>query len=505
MPAIDVHEAQDWQGGRPASEEAGSGSDVLRRVARAAWRERSVRWQVLATFLLINIAAAASIAAIAVLNASRATETEIAASVAMAERFVRASVDDIARSVSGDLFLGDLAGHVGPLRHVQLVISTASGRPVWIARSATEADHQRDRYAPAWFAAMIKVNDLSREVPVMSAGRRIGSVLVIGDPRDEIAEAWADLSDLAIVGAMVNLVVILLLYFAFGRVLTPLTALADGLLQLERGRFDHRLDQPKTRELADLARRFNALAGSLNMSRADNIRLHRHLMTAQEDERRLIAGELHDELGPCLFGLKANLASLERLSADLPTEKAVPMRERTQLVIEIACRIQTVNRRLLHRLRPMALGELPLQEMLAAQIAEFAQHEGAPQLKFDARQLAQSYGDCLDLTIYRCLQEGLTNAVRHSHAETVDVRVEEFQRGEGGPSRMLRLVIQDDGRGISAEAPLGLGLTGMRERVQALGGAFATSTPPEGGTRLEIQIPADVAEAPSFEPRATRQ
>ena len=132
-------------------------------------------------------------------------------------------------------------------------------------------------------------------------------------------------------------------------------------------------------------------------------------------------------------------------------------------------------------------------------------HEGAPRLKFNARQLAQSYGDCLDLTIYRCLQEGLTNAVRHSHAETVDVRVEEFQRGEGGPSRMLRLVIQDDGRGISAEAPLGLGLTGMRERVQALGGAFAISAPPDGGTRLEIQIPADVAEAPSFEPRATRQ
>jgi len=286
------------------------------------WRGRSVRWQVLAIFLLINIGAAASIATIAVLNASRATETEIAASVAMAERFVRASVDDLTRSVSGDLFLGDLLGHVGPLRHVRLVISTASGRPVWIARSATDANGQHGHYAPAWFAAMIEVSDLSREVPVISAGRRIGSVLVIGDPGDEIAEAWGDLSDLAIVGAMVNLVVILLLYFAFGRVLMPLSALAQGLLHLEHGRFNHRLDQPKTRELADLARRFNALAGSLSMSRADNIRLHRHLMTAQEDERRLIARELHDELGPCLFGLKANLASLERLAVDMPIGNA---------------------------------------------------------------------------------------------------------------------------------------------------------------------------------------
>jgi two-component system, NarL family, sensor histidine kinase UhpB len=151
----------------------------------------------------------------------------------------------------------------------------------------------------------------------------------------------------------------------------------------------------------------------------------------------------------------------------------------------------------------MALGELPLQEMLAAQIAEFAQHEGAPQLKFNAHQLAQSYGDCLDLTLYRCLQEGLTNAVRHSYAETVEVHVEELQCGEGRTSRLLRLVIQDDGRGISAEAPPGLGLTGMRERVQALGGAFTISASLGGGTHLDIQIPADVAEDSSSEPRAT--
>jgi two-component system sensor histidine kinase UhpB len=500
MSAIDVHHVQEWQGSGPAGGEAGGNSDVLRRFMRAVWRGRSVRWQVLATFLLINVGAAGSIAALAVLNASRATETEIAASVAMAERFVRASVEDLARSVSGDLFLGDLPGHLGPLRHVRLVISTASGRPVWLARSA---DGQRGHSAPAWFAAMIEVNDLSREVPVISAGRRIGSVFVIGDPGDEIAEVWADLSDLAVVGAMVNLVVILVLYFAFGRVLTPLSALAGGLLQLEHGRFDHRLNQPKARELADLARRFNALAGSLSLSRADNIRLHHHLMTAQEDERQHIARELHDELGPCLFGLKANLASLDRLAVDMPAEKAGSMRERTQQLIQIACRIQTVNRRLLQRLRPMALGEIPLQDLLATQISEFAQHEDAPQLKFNALQLAQSYGDCLDLTIYRCLQEGLTNAVRHSHAKTVEIRVEELRCGEGGTSRLLRLVLQDDGRGMPAEAPLGLGLTGMRERVRALGGAFAISAPPGGGTRLDIQIPADVAEGSSAEPRAT--
>jgi two-component system sensor histidine kinase UhpB len=143
---------------------------------------------------------------------------------------------------------------------------------------------------------MVRADNLSREVPVLSAGRRIGTVWVIGEPRDEIAEVWSDMSDLAVIAALVDISVILVLYFAFGRVLTPLSALSEGLRQLEHGRFGHRLIEPKAYELADLSRRFNALAGSLGLARTENITLNRCLVTAQEDERRLIAKELHDEL-----------------------------------------------------------------------------------------------------------------------------------------------------------------------------------------------------------------
>ena len=86
----------------------------------------------------------------------------------------------------------------------------------------------------------------------------------------------------------------------------------------------------------------------------------------------------------------------------------------------------------------------------------------------------------MDLTVYRCVQEGLTNAIRHAQASRIDITLDKT----GGA---LNLRIEDDGRGISS--PMGRGLTGMQERVQALGGRFAIGSTPPKGTALRIAIP----------------
>jgi two-component system, NarL family, sensor histidine kinase UhpB len=467
----------------------------LLTAGRALWAERSLRWQVLSTFLVINLAAAGITAALVIYNAKRATEVEIAASIAVAERFVRASISDLDHRMPGGLLLEDVLGHIGPLRHVRLLISTPSGRAVWLERPLPSAGDRRGGGAPGWFAALVRVYGLSREVAVLSAGRRIGTVLVLGDPADEIAEVWADMSGLAALAAIINLAVILLLYFAFGRVLTPLAALSQGLRQLEQGSFAHRLAEPNAPELADLSRGFNALATSLGVAREENFRLHRCLMTAQEDERRLIANELHDEMGPCLFGLRANMASLDRALANSGSEEAGRVRQRVQVLSDIADRIQGVNRRVLERLRPIALGEVPLADLLSAMVAEFAEQDGAPVIRFPPPQLDWSYGDCVDLTAYRCIQEGLTNVIRHARAAVVELSVsEETPRGTTGKG--LRIVVRDDGAGIGPGIRLGMGLTGMKERIEALGGAFSISAGASGGTCLEIVLPGQDMKTP---------
>jgi two-component system sensor histidine kinase UhpB len=152
--------------------------------------------------------------------------------------------------------------------------------------------------------------------------------------------------------------------------------------------------------------------------------------------------------------------------------------------------VQSINRSLLNRLRPMALGHVPLQDILAELVRERARQH--PQMAFDftAGRLERSYGDSVDLTIYRCVQESLTNAIRHAQAKRVTIEL-----GEAGPAgasaepKQLKLSVRDDGLGIDPAAPMGHGMSGMQERVQALGGDYDVAGDSGRGTRACTREP----------------
>ena len=157
-------------------------------------------------------------------------------------------------------------------------------------------------------------------MPVIVNGQRIGAVEIVAEPHDEIAEVWDNTVALGAVALIVNVAVIVLLYFLFGRVLDPLTGVGRGLADLEQRNYRVRLPRPPAQELAAITERFNALAEALDAARAENLRLNERLITAQDDERRRTAMELHDEVGPSLFGLKANAGSIETAVGALPEE-----------------------------------------------------------------------------------------------------------------------------------------------------------------------------------------
>jgi two-component system sensor histidine kinase UhpB len=247
-----------------------------------------------------------------------------------------------------------------------------------------------------------------------------------------------------------------------------------------------RLARPDARELGAIADRFNSLARALDMLRARNDELNRRLITAQDDERRHTALELHDEVGPCLFGLKANAASIVTLADERPDAPA-GLAERARDMLAIIDHLQAINRSLLNRLRPMALGHVPLGDLLAEVVCERARQHPDLQFVFTPGVLQPSYGEPIDLTIYRCVQESLTNTIRHAQAGWVDIACGEIDRD--GARAFLSLQIQDDGRGIDRSAPLGRGLRGMQERVQALGGSCVVEGAAGRGTQVDIAIP----------------
>ena len=464
------------------------------RLAHALWYGRSVRMQLLIVFVVIDVIAALVAGGVTIFKARNATRVEIAASMELAQLLVGEAVSLMRQEVPAEKFLADLTSQLRLVRHVRIGVKDAAGHSLAFGSPAgnagpLRADERPD--APRWFAALIAPPVESRDVPVIVNGQRIGSVEIVAEPRDEIAEVWENAVALGLVGLLLNIAIIAMLYVLFGRVLDPLTGLAGGLADLEHRKFRVRLPRPQARELAAITDRFNALAEALEATRAENLRLNERLITAQDDERRRTALELHDEVGPSLFGLKANASSIASVAGELQEPAAGKLTERVRDMQAIIEHLQAINRSMLNRLRPMALGHVPLREILSELVKDRARQHPEIAFSFNDGTIARSYGDSIDLTIYRCIQESLTNVIRHAQAKEVVVELGERPgtgpAGDGGNA--LKLTIRDDGRGIAPGAPMGFGILGMQERVQGLGGSYTIGGGDGRGTSIEIAIP----------------
>jgi two-component system sensor histidine kinase UhpB len=451
------------------------------------WYGRSVRAQLLLVLILIDLVAALITGGIAVWRVRAQSRVETTASMRLAELLVGDAVNFVHQRLPAEQFLAALPGQLRAIRHVRLAVKDAAGAPIAASPPAGRAEDRgadSGSSAPSWFAALVAAPVETHSIPVVVDGRSIGQVEIIGEPADEIAEFWGNARAIGTFAVLLNVAMIGILYVLFGRVLDPLTVLARGLSDLERQTYDVRLPRPHARELAVIAERFNALAHALAAVSAENVRLNRALITAQDDERRRTALELHDEVGPCLFGLKANASSIASTARGMPDEARQNVSERLRDILAIIEHLQAINRSMLERLRPMALGHVPLEEILGQLVHERSRQHSQIAFAFTAEELSRSYGDSIDLTIYRCVQESLTNAIRHAQAKHVSVDVR-----HGTDEEELALTVRDDGCGTKPGMPAGFGIRGMRERVEGLGGRYRIESELGHGTCVHITVP----------------
>ena len=138
----------------------------------------------------------------------------------------------------------------------------------------------------------------------------------------------------------------------------------------------------------------------------------------------------------------------------------------------------------------MSIGRVPLSDAIARLLAELSTLREGAKIEFHGEDLAASYGEAVDLTVYGSIREGVTNALRHADCKRVVISLREQANSRTKGRRIphsLDLGVQDDGCGISPEATFGYGLTGMTERVRALGGELKIGSGQNGGTVLELQ------------------
>ncbi|NJD19298.1 MAG: sensor histidine kinase, partial [Gemmatimonadetes bacterium] len=218
---------------------------------------------------------------------------------------------------------------------------------------------------------------------------------------------------------------------------------------------------------------------SLEDRTAELERLQMRMVRQHEEERNRLSRELHDETAQVLAALNMQLGLL-REKSDGGLAGGF---DRAQALVGEGIRsIRSVTR----NLRPTALDDLGLLSALRALARDFGQ-EGALDVVFDAPPALPAVGGDAELALYRTLQEGLANTVRHGRAKHVQVTV----RAEGGD---LILEVADDGVGLPTDDPRGLnrtrgGLAGIRERIAGVGGRLALENRVEGGARVVVSVP----------------
>ena len=203
----------------------------------------------------------------------------------------------------------------------------------------------------------------------------------------------------------------------------------------------------------------------------------RRVVRAQEDERRRLARELHDETGQALTSILLGLKSLEDLDDVAALGQGVAaLRER------VVATLQDV-RRLAVELRPAALDDFGLEAALERLTAGFAEQTGL-KVELESRLQDDRLPEEVETVLYRIVQEALTNIVKHAQASRVSIVVTQKPGAVGA-------VIEDDGRGFDPDQSVdgGIGLIGMRERVALLDGSMTIETAPGKGTTLVIEVP----------------
>lgn len=457
------------------------------------WSRQQIRAQLLIAIAIVCLIAAVIASILAVFRANDRAQVEVQATLQIAERLISEAVRGLPQNSPPDLVLGYVSQQLRYFRHVSTSYTDADGRTsVVLAPVVPGAALVKPERAPEWFERLVYGSPETRTVPVTLAGAKIGTFTIKGEPGDEIAEVWDDLSEVSLVAGAVVSLMFAMLYVVLGRVLNPLNTLSGGMQELEVGHYGTRVELPRVKELQPIASRFNALAAALDAARAENRELLGHLITVQEDERRQIATELHDEAGPCLFGITANAGSILTMVKDADAQLKGKVTERVTAILDSAERLKSLNRGRLKTLRPIAIGRVSLEELLLDLVAEFEKRYPGVNFFLAVEPIALRYGEAIELTFYRCLQQGLTNALQHGAAENIDAQLLLRDRSGSAAGKELVLTMTDDGTGIAERTPVGFGLSSMRERVIAVDGTCTVARGEPRGTTITITVPVPV-------------
>lgn len=384
---------------------------------------------------------------------------------------------------------------VGRVRSNDITLLDAADRVLY---SSPPSPYKAGRDAPDWFAALV-----SPPPKQMSIDFPDGKLVVRSNASRAVLDAWDDalllvLSTLGLL-AVVNAGV----FWLVGRATRPFAEIVDALNRLEGGRFDVALGALPGTEAAAIGAAFNRMVGMLQQhieTERRAVRAESRLLESRElgrwvdqkieAERRMIARELHDELGQSVTAMRSMALSIAQRMQPVDAQAA----QAARLIAEESARLYAAMHGVIPRLTPLVLDRFglvaALEDLVERTRRGHAGVELAWRLALDPERTP--LGADAALVLYRAAQEGITNALRHGEARHIALALE-------GDADAVTLTLTDDGHGLpSTDAPqeAGTGHYGLRwlaERVDSLGGALRLTPAAPRGARLTVRLPLSAA------------
>ena len=326
---------------------------------------------------------------------------------------------------------------------------------------------------PRWFAATVHtlLGDHAAVVrPISARAATAGNISAAADPTAAIALAWQHILDNIHVALLMAVAIALLASLAIAHTLAPAQRIVTALQRMARGQYLTPLPRFRSMELAMIGQAVGDLGDRLAQSMEERAALTRRLLEIRSDERRALARELHDEFGQNLTAILAFANTIEATSAQEKNNSEVAQDAR--MISQATHRIMACLRDTLKRLRHPPAEELGLEACLVDLVENWrSRNTTQPMIQLDLKGDLADVRGAVAATAYRMVQECLTNSLRHSSARGIVLRIER----RTGTENALLVHVEDDGGGDAAKvaASTGFGLTGIRERVAALGGSLS--------------------------------
>ncbi|KLN58735.1 histidine kinase [Variovorax paradoxus] len=366
--------------------------------------------------------------------------------------------------------------------------------------SSPNSVYKAGRDAPDWFDRLV-----SPPPSQMSIAFPGGKLMVSSNASRAVLDAWDDFVLLMLSALGLLAVVNAGVFWLVGRATRPFADIVHALNQLESGRFDVSLRALPGTEAAAIGSAFNRMVGMLQQHieterravRAENRlsesrELGRWVDQKIEKERRLIARELHDELGQSVTAMRSMALSIAQRVQTLDPQAE----QAARLIAEESGRLYTAMHGMIPRLTPLVLDKFGLVAALEDLVERTRNSHGGVELEWhlDIELDRLRLDTDTALVLYRAAQEGITNALRHGEAHRIVLALQ-------GDEQTVKLTLTDDGRGLpgpdaARETSTGhYGLRWLAERIDSLGGDLRLEPAAPSGAQLTVRLPLPAAVA----------